>query len=108
MLLGARGLTAWTIGNVIAASAFLHLASWSWLEPNLRNEEAARGGDALVWTLSAFPVLMLALLANVAWLSLAALERARHNRPWPLSPLAVVAVIWASALVVNGLRLVGF
>ena len=72
MLLHTRSLMAWVAANVIASAAFLHLASWTWLEPNLRGEHAARGGDAVVWMLGAFPVLAAAALANVVWLGLIA------------------------------------
>jgi len=94
--------------NVVAAAAFLYLASWTWLEPNLRGEDVARGGDAAVWALTAFPILLLSAFANVIWLLLAARECRRHNEAWPLSTISVVMTVWISALAVNWLRSNGF
>jgi hypothetical protein len=108
MLLHTRGLTAWVATNVIASAAFLHFASWTWLEPNLRHEEVARGGDAIIWILSAFPILAVATLSNLVWMLVAARERRKSEGPWPTPATIVVAIIWACALTVNWLRSAGF
>jgi hypothetical protein len=104
MLLGHRALTIWTVINLAAAALFTYLASWTWLEPNLRGEEVARGGDALVWAVAAFPVLAVALIADIAWLVLVARERARQRAPWPYPFIVIIAATWIAALVVDRLR----
>jgi len=96
------------LANVIASAVFIHFASWTWLEPNLRGTEVANGGDAVVWMFGAFPVLIFAALANAIWFFLASRERLRRNGDWPLSSIAVVTTIWISALVVDHLRGLGF
>jgi len=108
MLLTQVGLTIWTLVNVVAAAAFLHFASWTWLEPNLRGEDVARGGDALVWMFSAFPILILAGLCNVVWIGLVELESRRSGMGRPLPCFVVIAGVWISALAVDQLRSAGF
>jgi hypothetical protein len=108
MLLTKNGPTIWVVANAVASAAFTHLASWTWLEPNLRGEDVARGGDALVFMFGAFPVLAVAVLANIIWLAFASTERRRSGAPWPISNVTVVAVIWISALVVDHFRGLGF
>jgi hypothetical protein len=108
MLLHARTLTAWVAANIIASAAFLHFASWTWLEPNLRGEGVARGGDAVVFMLSAFPILFASALINLLWLLLITRERGRIEAAWPISPVILIAVTWTCALTVNYLRSAGF
>jgi hypothetical protein len=108
VLLTKNGLTIWMVANVLSSAAFTHLASWTWLAPNLRGVGAARGGDALVWMLGAFPVLAFAALSNAIWLAFASKERLRHSGVWPISSIMVVAAVWISALVVDHLRGLGF
>ncbi|HVV70759.1 MAG TPA: hypothetical protein VHI52_04550, partial [Verrucomicrobiae bacterium] len=79
MLLSSRGLTGWALANVVASAAFVWLASWAWLEPNLRGQEVARGGDALVWMLAAAPVLALSAVSNAVWLALVS-KKVRQGR----------------------------
>jgi hypothetical protein len=51
MLLSQRALTAWVVINLVASAMFTYFASWTWLEPNLRREEVASGGDVMVWAM---------------------------------------------------------
>jgi hypothetical protein len=108
MLLNSRSLTAWTVVNIAASAAFCWLASWTWLEPNLRGEEVARGGDAIVWMLSAFPVLAVSAAANAVWLALIWRERRQKRGSWPGAAITVIAAIWISALFVDHFRGLGF
>jgi hypothetical protein len=107
MLLHTRVLTAWVAANVVASATFLHFASWAWLEPDLRGEDVARGGDALVWMMSAFPVLIGAVFANALWLVLVERERRKTKAAWPVSATVLIAVAWASTLTVDHLRSAG-
>lgn len=77
MLLSPPGLATWVLANIAAALSFLYFASITWLEPNLRGEEVARSGDVLIWAISALPILAASLVANLIWLVLVALQRAR-------------------------------
>ena len=104
MLLSQRALTAWVVTNVAASSAFTYFASWTWLEPSLRGEEVARGGDAMVWAIAALPVLAVSVIADGVWLVLIARERAKRSAPWPISFLVITAAAWTAALLVNWLR----
>lgn len=108
MLLTQLSLTVWTIINVVAAAAFMHFASWTWLEPNLRGEDVARGGDAVVFMFGAFPILAIAGICNLVWISLTEVASRRNSvsRPWPA--IIVIASLWVSALTVNRLRSAGF
>lgn len=108
MLLQPRSLTAWIAANLVASAVFLHFASWTWLEPNLRHEHVARDGDALIWMFSAFPVLLIAALANLLWFVLAGLERRNSGAPWPIHATSLVTLIWACAIGLNGLRFAGY
>ena len=108
MLLQARSLTAWVAANLVASAVFLHFASWTWLEPNLRSENVARGADAVVWMFSAFPVLLIAALANLLWFILAGLEQRSSGAPWPIHATLLVTLIWACAMALNGLRFAGY
>ena len=108
ILLTKNGLAIWMVANVLTSAVFIHFASWTWLEPNLRGEDVARGGDAVVWALCALPVLVIAVVANGIWFALASRERLRSANVWPTSSITVVAAIWIAALVVDHLRGLGF
>jgi len=108
VLLSQVGLTIWTLANVVAAAAFMHFASWTWLEPNLRGEDVARGGDALVWMLSAFPILVLAALCNLVWVGVVEFQSRKTGIGRPISIFVIVAGVWISALAVDYLRSAGF
>lgn len=108
MLLTSNGLTVWMLANVVASGVFTHLASWTWLEPNLRGQDVARSGDAMIWGLTALPVLATSILLNAIWFFFVANERRRSESPWPTSSIAIVTAIWASVLTVDHLRGLGF
>ncbi len=107
MLLTKTGLTIWMAANVVGSAVFIHFASWTWLEPNLRGDDVARDGDAVVWMLGAFPVLVAAALANAIWFAFASRERLRRSGVWPISSITVVTAVWISSLVVDHLRGLG-
>jgi hypothetical protein len=90
--------------NVAASFTFIYFASWTWLEPNLRGEDVARDGDAIVWVMGAFPVLAASVIADGVWFVLVALERAKRGASWPAPSLVIIVAIWVAALLVNWLR----
>ena len=108
MLLTKMGLTSWMLANVVASAIFIHFASWAWLEPNLRGEDVARGGDAAVWMFGALPVIAISILANLIWFAFVSRERMKSGAVWPIPIITVVSAIWISALVVDHLRGLGF
>ena len=108
MLLTKMGLTGWALANVIASAAFVYFSSLTWLEPELRGQDVARGGDAFVWMLGAFPVLAFSALANAAWFALASRERRREGGVWPIRGITLVAATWVSVLVLDHFGQLGF
>ena len=108
MILRERGLTGWTLINLAGAGAFVWFASWTWLEPNLRGEDVARGGDARIWTTAAAPILGLFLLGNTVWLVLVRRERRRSGTAWPRPTITTITAIWVTVLFVDHFRGLGF
>ena len=104
MLLSQRALTVWVLVNLAASAAFTYFASWTWLEPNLRGENVARGGDVLIWAVGALPILVVSLIGDGVWLLLIARERARQRLTWPVPFIVIIVATWITALIVNGLR----
>lgn len=54
----------WLLANLAGAMGYLWLASRTWIEPELRGEDVARGGDAIIWGMTALPVLITFVIAN--------------------------------------------
>ncbi|MEG3147017.1 hypothetical protein U1839_20390 [Sphingomonas sp. RT2P30] len=82
------------MGNAIGLVLFLWFASQTWIEPELRNEVVARGGDALVFMGTALPVLVLFSLADFYWLW----RRLIARRWYSAMLVGVVAIFWMAAL----------
>jgi hypothetical protein len=108
ILFRPRFTAAWVGGNIIGSFLFIHFASWTWLEPNLRGEDVGREGDALVWFLGAFPILFVVALANSAWLFLVWRGVQKKGFAWPLLSIILVALVWLCAMTVDHLRGLGF
>jgi ABC-type amino acid transport system permease subunit len=82
----------WLASNAVGVVAFLHFASLTWLEPELRGEDVARGGDAFVWFVSALPILVIFLVANFVWLGVT-IGRSSGTKHW--RPTAVACSVLA-------------
>lgn len=96
-----RSARFWVAANVVGAAAFLWLASKTWIEPELRHEEVARGGDAVLWAVTALPVLIAFLVLDLVWLTLPVVRLAK-TQAWPsASPLAATALLWLGAIFVD-------
>jgi len=79
----------WLIANAIGAAAYVWLSSLTWLEPDLRGEDVARAGDAMVWSMTALPLLVGFVLADLVWL----ISRVRTGQS--CQPMLLVALLWA-------------
>ena len=91
----------WIAANVVGAAAFLCLASKTWIEPKLHHEAVARGGDGVVWTLTALPVLISFVVIDLLWLALT-VRRLATTQTWrPASPLAAMGVLWLGVIFVD-------
>jgi hypothetical protein len=104
MLLTRNRLIGWAIANIGLALGYLFFASWTWLDPVLRDEDVARGGDAFAWMLGAFPVLLVAGLLNAVWFFAARKEQARRNARWPIAVIAIITVAWIGAIAIDWCR----
>ena len=77
MLVELQRMKWWIATNALGAVAFIYSASKTWLEPELRGENVARGGDAFVWFLSALPILLLFVITDIVWVSFAVVRSAK-------------------------------
>ena len=96
------GRSAWWIaGNIVAILLYLYLSSRTWLEPEFRGEDVATGGDAVVWALSALPVFVVAVVANLAVVVWGAVYRRRHGQ-WPFTSRSwAIVAAWFAAYVID-------
>ena len=82
----------WLLCNAIGAAAYLWLSSQIWIEPELRGQDVARSGDAMLWATTALPVLVVSILANLVWF----IRRAGQGRT--RQTLMLVALLWTLVL----------
>jgi hypothetical protein len=82
----------WLVANVIGAAAYVWLSSWTWLEPELRGKDVGSAGAAMVWAMSALPVLVGFALVDLVWL----IRRLRSGQS--LQPILLAAPLWAVVL----------
>ena len=88
----------WAGANLIGVAAFLHVASQTWIEPELANERGASGGEAIVWGMSALPILLLFFLAHFAMGFLAHNQRERSGSWRGEIFVGVTFLCWAAAI----------
>ncbi len=96
-----RSARFWVAANIVGATAFLWLASKTWIEPQLRGEDVARGGDAVVWACTALPVLIAFLVLDGVWLTLVVVRLAKTQAWRSASPLAASAILWLGVICVD-------
>jgi hypothetical protein len=87
--------------NAIGLIAYLHLASKTWIEPELRGVPHAIAGTTFVWVLSAFPVLFVFLLVDIAWLCVTISRGFRSRDWWPTTVVMGTAAIWTAAVLLD-------
>ena len=94
----------WLLANVAAAGAFLGVASFSWIEPELADYPGASGGAALVWFMTAVPVLLVSGIGNFGVLAWSALHRRRVGK-WPFGGGGwLIPVLWLAVLLLDNSR----
>jgi hypothetical protein len=85
----------WIVANLFGATIYTLLASLTWIEPELRGEEVARAGAAIVWASSALPVLIAFVVADLVWFV------RRAEQQLSLGPAFLCALLWVLVLGVN-------
>ena len=101
MLLALRREKWWLAVNAVGFVVFLHFASMTWREPELRGQEIAISGVAFVWAVSALPVLLVLFLVDVVWLS-RAIALGFRSRDWRPTMVAMGAgAIWVGAVALD-------
>jgi len=88
----------WLAANVLGAMAYLWLSSGTWIEPELRGEDVAWSGDAVVWFTTALPVLVAFIVVDCVWFTLRVRRRQR------LQPMLLAAFLWVIVLGVDRLQ----
>jgi hypothetical protein len=91
----------WITANLLGATVFIWLASQTWIEPELRGEGVARGGDALVWTVTALPILAAFFILDLVWLILTLVKFAKTQAWGSVSPLVATGLLWLCAVLVD-------
>jgi hypothetical protein len=91
----------WFAVNLVGLAVYLWLASRTWLEPELRGENVGQAGDAIVWALTALPVLMFAAVANVVWFIMQTIRRPKDDQAWVGPAGLVIAGLWVIAFLVD-------
>ena len=97
----ATNALAWISFNVLAAVIYLHFASKTWIEPELRGEGVGREGDAVVWFGTAFPIALSCFLADIVMLVLAIRIGARTKQWSPLIVARGIGLGWAGAMTID-------
>ena len=94
----------WLVANLLLATAFLGVASLSWIEPELAHVPGASGGAALFWVVTAVPIFFVSALGNFAVAVWATLFRRREGW-WPMSRTAWLALpLWGLVLLLDNSR----
>ena len=96
--------TKFLIINTFGVLVFLLLASRTWIEPELSGIPGASGGSAIVWGLTALPILVTFIFVNFGVATWACICRYRGDG-WPLSKWVwLIAPIWMITVYVDGIR----
>ena len=94
---------AWVGANLVVAGAFLYVASFFWIEPELADIPGASAGSPILWTLLALPIIAFVTLCNLGTLVWCAVRTKRV--PWPFNWISwFVLVIWVAAIYLDNSR----
>lgn len=88
----------WLAFNAAGIALFFDLAVKTWIEPELDNGPGTNGGAAVVWGMSALPVLLFFLVANLVACFIAA--RRRHGAIF----VALTLVAWIASFYFDGIH----
>jgi hypothetical protein len=87
-----RTTLIWVLPNILGIIAYLYLSSSAWVP---LQEPTGGPGDAIVWMLTAFPVIAACSLFNVIWIIVIVVKRKKHWKPVVVWLLCVSA--WYTA-----------
>jgi hypothetical protein len=104
MLLALRREKWWLVANAFGVFAFLHMATKTWREPELRGVEIATSGVALVWAFTALPVLVSFFAINTVWLVLGDHQRNKTGDWRQLTVAIGVVAVWVGVAVLDQLN----
>jgi hypothetical protein len=88
----------WLALNAGGIALFFAFAVKTWIEPELANIPGASGGAAFVWGVSALPIFLLFVVANLV-AAVIALRR-RHGAVF----VALTLVAWSAAFYFDGIH----
>lgn len=92
-----RKSISWILINTCGILAFLHFDSAFWAPADKRNLPGGPG-DAFLWILSAFPILVLISVADFVWLY-AVLKRIYFHREWgSFMIFLAIAILWGGVI----------
>ena len=94
----------WACSNVVGIALFLVLASKAWIEPEVVNESVAIGPYAILWGVTALPILLLFLALHLATGSWAAIRAVRERRWDWVALVSASLACWILAFVFDGIH----
>jgi hypothetical protein len=94
----------WLVANGIALLVFLYFSSWIWAP---RGEEGLLGGpgDPIIFCLTAFPVLILAVILNIVWLVVIFSRARRTVLLRSVALLLLTIAMWATSIAYDRSRM---
>ena len=80
--------------NAVGVGVYLAISSRTWLEPELRGESVATGGDAVVWFFTALPVAVAFLVFDSILLVTASVSYFKNEKRRFNAVALLVPTLW--------------
>ena|ERR1700722_7100315 len=87
--------------NAVGVGAYLYVSSRTWLEPELRGQSVATGGDAVVWVFTALPVAVAFLVFDSILLITASVARFKERRLRFDTVALLIPALWVLGYLVD-------